>query len=191
MKTCKHCEKPFPGTTGEFANHVRWCFKNPKIDQYKKDNSNRGKNLGNIRFGNYKEYIVNCHCCNIDFAVKERESLFPSKEKYFCSRKCANSTGGKAKSKKYHGDGNAHYATVAWRHHERKCIICGENKIVAVHHYDENHDNNDPKNLIPLCPTHHQYMHSRYKIEIEEKVKNYIEEKWAVGVVGGTRALQA
>jgi len=191
MKVCKHCGINFTGSTGEFANHVRWCPKNPKADKYKKDNSIRGKALGNQRFGNYKEYTVICNSCNTNFQVRERELLFPSKEKYFCSRNCANSAGGKAKSQKYHTDDLAHYAVVAWRYHDKECIICGESKIVAVHHYDENHCNNDPKNLIPLCPTHHQYMHSRFKIEIEEKVKKYIEDKWAVGVVGGTRALQA
>jgi hypothetical protein len=27
-----------------------------------------------------------------------------------------------------------------------------------------------------LCPTHHQYWHSRYKEEIEDKIYNYIKE---------------
>jgi predicted HNH restriction endonuclease len=52
-------------------------------------------------------------------------------------------------------------------------VICGENKIVSVHHYDENHNNNSIENLIPLCPTHHQYIHSKYKDEILNKVDEY------------------
>lgn len=34
-------------------------------------------------------------------------------------------------------------------------------------------EDNDPKNLVPMCPTHHQYMHSRFKSLINEKVENY------------------
>ena len=191
MQKCKHCNIDFSGTISQYANHVRWCDKNPKVEKYKKDNIARGKALGEDRFGKYKKFSVNCSSCNTLFDVEERELLFPSKEKYFCSRSCSNSTGGKAKSKKYHSDDVAHYATVAWRYHDKKCIVCGEEKIVAVHHLNENHNDNDPKNLIPLCPTHHQYMHSRYKKEIENIVDSYVKNKWAVSVVGGTRALQA
>ena len=172
---CKHCEIELNGTVGAFANHVRWCDKNPKFEKFREDNSTRGKALGNERFGEYKKYEVKCHTCESLFSVKERETLFPSKDVYFCSRKCANATGGKAKAAKHHTDDVAHYATVAWRHHKKECVVCGENLIVAVHHMDENHDNNDPANLVPLCPTHHHYMHSRYKELIIEKVTDYLQ----------------
>ena len=68
------------------------------------------------------------------------------------------------------------YRTTCFLYHKKECIICGENKIVEVHHLDENNKNNSPNNLIPLCPTHHQYWHSRYKVEIEQKVIDYITE---------------
>ena len=139
MRTCKHCGIDFAGSVSEFANHVRWCNKNPKLEKYKTDNITRGKALGEERFGKYKKFEVQCVSCNDYFFVEERESLFPSKEKYFCSRKCSNSEGGKAKAKKHHTDDVAHYATVAWRYHDKKCVVCGEEKIVAVHHLNENH----------------------------------------------------
>jgi len=184
---CKHCNKIFNESKGWFANHVRWCDSNPKAQKYKIDNIERGKKLGELRFGKYKNFKVSCFSCNSSFAVKEREQLFPSKEKYFCSRNCANSIGGKAKAEKHHGDDVAHYTTVAWRYHTKECVVCGENKIVAVHHYNENHNDNDPRNLIPLCPTHHQYMHSGYRSEIENIVDRYIKEKWGDGTAWGGR----
>ena len=46
---------------------------------------------------------------------------------------------------------------------------------MAVHHYDENHNNNNIFNLIPLCPTHHVYIHSEFKYLIQNIVDNYIE----------------
>ena len=52
-------------------------------------------------------------------------------------------------------------------------MICGEDKIIDVHHYDENKKNNSKENLIPLCPTHHMYWHSKYKFIIEETVNEY------------------
>jgi hypothetical protein len=181
---CKHCEIDFIGNKSQFANHVRWCDKNPRYLEYRHDNSIRGKLLGNKKFGDYKKFDVVCAACNTIFSVKEREELFPKKEKYYCTRICANSEGGKAKALKYHTDDMATYYTVAWRHHDRICLICGEDKIVAAHHVNENHNDNDPKNLVPLCPTHHQYMHSRHKILIEDKVNKYIQDKWAVGLLG-------
>lgn len=181
---CKHCNNNFNLSVGKFANHVRWCDKNPKVEEYRLKNSERAIALGNVRFGEYSKFEVTCKNCNIKFLVKERQNLFPSKIEYFCTRKCANATGGKAKSAKYHSDEDAHYATVAWRHHVKECVICGENLVVAVHHFDENHDNNDPKNLVPLCPTHHTYIHSRHKYLIEDKVNEYVKNKWGMGLLG-------
>lgn len=68
------------------------------------------------------------------------------------------------------------YRSICFYHHEKKCIICGENKIVSVHHMDEDRTNNSPENLIPLCPTHHQYVHSRYKHLILDKIEKYIKD---------------
>lgn len=67
------------------------------------------------------------------------------------------------------------YRSTCFHYHEKKCIVCEEINLVEVHHLDENHENNDPSNLIPLCPTHHQYWHSRYKSLIEANVQNYID----------------
>lgn len=53
--------------------------------------------------------------------------------------------------------------------------MCKENLVVEVHHMDENHENNDIKNLVPLCPTHHQYWHSKYRYLIEEQVMIYTQ----------------
>ena len=93
-------------------------------------------------------------------------------EKTTCSKSCANTHFRKG----WQPDFISHYTTICWRYHEKRCVVCEEDKIVAVHHYDEDHENNDPANLIPLCPTHHQYMHSRFRVEIEQRVLDYILE---------------
>ena len=67
------------------------------------------------------------------------------------------------------------YQSTCFLHHKKECVVCGENKIVAVHHFNENHKDNRPENLIPLCPTHHQYFHSRYRNIVEPKILSYLE----------------
>ena len=74
------------------------------------------------------------------------------------------------------------YRTICFHFHDKKCVVCGEDKIVEVHHLDENNKNNDPSNLIPLCPTHHKYWHSRYKKKVEKIVLKYIRD-WRSGNV--------
>ena len=172
MWKCKHCSQEFNfSRTTEKGNHAKHCDKNPnRKSSYEKLSKSSDK-----RFGIFMNFSVLCQKCGNAHEVKEREKLFPSRTQYFCSRSCANSIGGKAKSDKYHYDEIASYTTVAWRHHERKCLVCEETNVVAVHHLNENHDDNRPENLVPLCPTHHQYMHSRHKHIIEDKVLQYIK----------------
>jgi hypothetical protein len=43
------------------------------------------------RLGEFKNFLVNCFKCKKVFSVLERELQFPLKEKYFCTRVCANS----------------------------------------------------------------------------------------------------
>jgi hypothetical protein len=38
--------------------------------------------------------------------------------------------------------------------YNHRCAVCGADKP-HFHHIDENPSNNDPMNLIPLCPNHH------------------------------------
>jgi hypothetical protein len=89
-----------------------------------------------------------------------------------CSRSCANTY---FRTGSNHGNWSTdRYRSTCWEYHKKECIVCGENKIVAVHHNDHNHNNNDLMNLIPLCPTHHQYVHSRYRDEVQPIIDEYI-----------------
>ena len=74
------------------------------------------------------------------------------------------------------GDINGRYRFICFNSHKKECIICGEKNIVEVHHYDFSHDNDSIINLIPLCPTHHDYCHSRYYHLIEEEIWLYYLE---------------
>jgi hypothetical protein len=119
-----------------------------------------------------------CSQCDKTFKVKERKELFPLKEQYYCSKYCANFRGSGEEWAERRGGELIQYRTICWAYHEKQCVVCGESKIVEVHHYDGVHDNNDPKNLVPLCPTHHQYWHSPHKEDIEEIVHAYVSRRW-------------
>jgi hypothetical protein len=76
-----------------------------------------------IRNGKFKKYKVSCHKCNKEFEVEEREKLFPKKEKYFCSRSCANSL----------ATANYDYA----KKKLSKCKKCNKELIVSIHSNNE------------------------------------------------------
>ena len=115
MWRCKHCENEFDFTSRtEMGNHTRWCEKNPKR------NSWNSAQAGINQYGSIRKYEVICENCENLFVVEEREKLFPQREKYYCSRSCANTVGGRKKAEIYHGDDVAVYSTVCFRHHEKK-----------------------------------------------------------------------
>jgi hypothetical protein len=91
-----------------------------------------------------------------------------------CSHSCANKH---FRTGELHGNWKPEqYRTTCFSAHKKECVVCGENKIVAVHHLNEDHSDNRIENLIPLCPTHHQYWHSKYRPLIEGAVSLYIKE---------------
>jgi len=90
-----------------------------------------------------------------------------------CSRACSNVY---FKDLRNERQNIKNYRTICFRHHQKECVVCGESKIVAVHHMNENRQDNSSKNLVPLCPTHHQYLHSKYKNEILPVVRKYLKK---------------
>jgi hypothetical protein len=123
----------------------------------------------------YQRIVKNCPVCN-----KEFETMLNHKnEKTTCSHSCSNTffrSGENNPNWGEYGDGSERngYRRIGFNHHKKECVICGENNIVAIHHYDENHNNNSPENLVPLCPTHHQYVHSKFKHFVIDQIETYL-----------------
>lgn len=100
------------------------------------------------------------------------ETPIKSKRTKTCSYGCSNTY---FRSGPNHGLWSEEaYRTTCFYHHKKECVVCREKNIVEVHHFDGDHENNSPKNLIPLCPTHHRYWHSRFRRFIENIIKEYI-----------------
>jgi len=119
------------------------------------------------RFGPKINHTKQCAACEKEFLYLGRKNTKQFNEARFCCRSCANNR------QEWWNENATHYATIAFQHHERRCVICGFDKVVAVHHIDENKKNNDPSNLIPLCPNHHEMYHSRWKPEVEPFIKEW------------------
>jgi thymidylate synthase ThyX len=81
------------------------------------------------------------------------------------------------------------------KHKGTDCHICGAKENLEVHHIDKNHDNNNPDNLMTVCESCHQRVHSQnllvayadeimnieaiglkevYDIEMDSEYHNYI-----------------
>ena len=118
----------------------------------------------------YEPVEKDCPICGTKFTTGKDSP----REKITCSHSCANSYFRSGVNNPNWKENS--YRSTCFHFHKKECIVCGESKIVEVHHLDENNKNNSPNNLIPLCPTHHQYWHSRYKEEIEQIVIDYITE---------------
>lgn len=94
-----------------------------------------------------------------------------------CSYSCSNTYFRTGKDHP-NWDDESTYKKICFKYHKKECVVCKEKLVVAVHHMNEDHEDNRPENLVPLCPTHHLYMHSRHKKLIIEIVDEYIKNKW-------------
>lgn len=130
----------------------------------------------------YKVVEKECPVCGTKFETQKGHP----REKHTCSHSCSNtyfrsgSDNGNWKDFEEYDERTSYYSKKyrqeCFKYHEKKCVVCGESKIVVVHHFDEDKFNNKPENLIPMCPTHHMYWHSQYKSEVEETVIKYRDE---------------
>lgn len=166
------CKKLGYYNNGNGINKVKNIIKENNLDitHFGKKNKNR----------KYDIIEKKCICGKIFKTQKNR------KEKETCSIGCSNT---KFRSGKNHGNWkdiseyttrtnrfSKKYREICFKYHNHKCVICDEYKILDVHHFDENIFNNKPDNLIPICATHHNYLHSSYSCEIFKKVIDYRNE---------------
>lgn len=126
-----------------------------------------------------KRVTVTCALCGKTKDIPENRYTNSKNKIFFCSRACKDK-GQKLESgltsilPDHYGTGQYTYRTRCFSRHPHKCCICGESLIVEVHHLDHDRTNSNINNLVPLCPTHHAYMHSTHKELIEDKVLAYI-----------------
>lgn len=118
-----------------------------------------------------------CPVCENFFETKKGHK----KEKSTCSHSCSNvffrSGEDNPNWKDTPTSDELLYRKICFINWKKECIICKFDKVVEVHHIDENHNNNDPSNLVPLCPNHHKMFHTKkYKNEIKSLIVKVLNE---------------
>jgi hypothetical protein len=181
MLLCKFCSKECKNDNS-LRNHERLCKENPNKQESTlvKNRSGSGKLQACIHCGaSYNLRNISKHesgCLSNPNNQKECpvcKTMFAGKS-VTCSYSCSNTFFRSGKNNPNWKESS--YRTTCFEYHNKTCVICGEDNIVEVHHMDENKNNNEPENLIPLCPTHHQYFHSRYKHLVLPTIQQYIKK---------------
>lgn len=133
----------------------KWCKKEKKIN---------GKEICNWCYRRlfWKQKLKECKRC---------KRMLPNQAKGYCPG-CYSYVfhleGTKAgQRKRLHNIDNETYKRIT-----TKCFICGFDKVVDLHHLDNDHKNNSESNMIGLCPNHHKMLHNfKYKDEILAQIK--------------------
>ena len=109
-----------------------------------------------------------CSFCGKEIYVPERGLKKSKTGNFYCSKKCGNLH--KNLLREQSGEWKDSYSTYrkrALNHYEKKCFCCGweeDERILEVHHIDEDRNNNDIDNLCILCPTCHRKITLGYYI---------------------------
>lgn len=109
--------------------------------------------------GNKKGQYFNCAYCG----KKIYRSLSKIKKNksghFYCSYECGNLHKNQLRKESGEWDNSLNYRLRAFENYEHKCAVCGweeDERVLEVHHIDENRENNYLDNLIILCPICHR-----------------------------------
>lgn len=91
MSICEFCSSEF--SSKSIGIHLVNCEMNPKIEEIKRKRRENRQEKVELNNSFKKPFKKKCDKCQIEFEVIEDERTYPKKEKYYCSRKCANSRG--------------------------------------------------------------------------------------------------
>lgn len=127
--------------------HHQWLFSpyNVQLSNMKKHKFNGCPNC--------KYMEITCLTCGKKFKRLKTDIT----QNNYCSLSCAAI----ANNLKNKQDNSTSYRKNAFEIFEHKCAICGWNeddRVLEVHHLDENRKNNSINNLVILCPICHKYL---------------------------------
>ena len=108
--------------------------------------------------GNTKSIEVDCACCGKKMIRKQHEYNSSKTGNLFCSKSCS----AKISNENRAGFGISRYRDIAFKEKEKKCEVCGYEKIkgiLVVHHIDRDRTNSNISNLKVLCPNCHHEEH--------------------------------
>lgn len=146
---CKYCGKDFLVRKG-WANKQFYCSRECSS------------------LAHQKRITVNCTYCNKPFEKVQSKLNNSRSGLYFCCREHKDLAqrldfGCKEIMPDHYGTitGISSYRKLAFYAQDHKCAVCGwceDERVLEVHHIDEDRSNNDINNLIILCPICHRYL---------------------------------
>lgn len=179
MYKCKKCDFD-ADSVSEIGNHTKWTHNRDK--QYTKCKYCDGK----FQLGTVKKHELGCMINPTNYTECKECSSQIKPHLTFCNNSCSakyNNRMGKTGYKRMMIDNNgihpnvnldveSRYREICFEKYDPKCVICGWDISVDVHHIDNNHNNNDVDNLVPLCANHHRMtIMNEYKDDINEQIK--------------------
>jgi hypothetical protein len=108
---------------------------------------------------------VACFACGKEVYKSEKALKGSKSKKYFCTKSCQTKWRNSVFSGPMHPNwknGDFTYKNILIKTGRRaECTICAvdDKRLLVVHHVDENHFNNDSKNLAWLCYNCHHLVH--------------------------------
>ena len=113
---------------------------------------------------NYKQPLITCKIC---MKVKEHGA-------HGMCKNCANKIYFYEHIKRFNVKKYHNIPLELWQEVTKKCMLCGFDKIVDLHHLDHNKKNNSKENLLGLCPNHHKMIHD---MRFTEEIKSQLLER--------------
>lgn len=93
---------------------------------------------------------------------------------FYCSIECGNIHKNRLREESGEWDDSQSYRKKAFGVYEHKCCICGwdeDERILEVHHKDEDRSHNQVSNLCIICPTcHRKITLGYYKLSVDFKL---------------------
>lgn len=180
---CGHVSK----TVAERANHVRW--------KHRRQESQRRCEMCERWFDapNFEPHV---RVCGVTKPCSAVDCQRPTTNDMFCSSACSartNNRAGKTGYSRYRERNGIKrkegYRDVCLRHWPERCAVCGWEITIDVHHVDDDHGNDDPKNLIPLCQNHHMMTRMReHRDVMRAKLAGLIHNKFMPSYASGDAA---
>ena len=117
---------------------------------------------------------VCCSYCGKEF-IKLKTELNKSKTGYnYCSRECGNRHKNQIRKENGEWEDSQNYRLKAFEKYPHHCLCCDwdeDERILEVHHINENHNDNNIDNLCILCPICHRKITLGYYIlDIKNKI---------------------
>lgn len=128
-----------------------------------------------------KRDMYECAHCGKEIYRRPSEVAKNISGKFYCSRECGNIA--KNQFREESGEWlNSHssYRKRAFQEYPHKCLVCGWNedeRILEVHHIDENREHNEIENLCILCPTCHRKITLGYYYLENSKLLPVLDEE--------------